>query len=188
MEKNYSKILDEIVENKGIEFIKEYLGQYNKIQRRKQINVNKYDDVAKDVYDLMYNQNYSNKKAMDKVADDRNITFYAVRNHYNKLNRQARAFDFFSFGALIDELIPYYGDGDYYNNNYEQAEYELNELAKENYITYQVAQVYYNKYKHSNLKKRPTVDYKKFKVPKSLQPKQMPYQTPNYSNDDELPF
>ena len=31
----------------------------------------------------------------------------------------------------------------YYNNNYEQAEYELNELAKENYITYQVAQVYY---------------------------------------------
>jgi len=174
MEKNYNKILDEIVENKGIEFIKEYLNKYNKIQRRKQINTNKYDEVAKEVYNLMHNHGYSNTKAIEKIANIRDLSYNTVRNHYANFNKEAKEFDYYSFGSLVDTVC--------FDSLYGNYQNDISQLAEANNITYEVADTYYTMYKNFKKKEKPKLDYKKFTMPNYMKSR-----VPNNPNNDELP-
>jgi len=156
---DYNKILDEIVEKKGIELIKKYLDKYNKNERTKKTYTNKYYEVAIEVYTLMYKDGYNNKQAMHKVANERLISYFTVKNHYKKFESEAKEFDYYSFCDLA-EL--FHSNS---KNNYKNI---LKKLAKANNITFEFAITYFLMYENFSLKKKPIINHEKFTVPNSL--------------------
>ena len=130
IQKNPNEILEAIVKYHGIDTIRSFIKKHNKKERKKQIRVNTYIDIAYKVYKLMSIEKYSKTKAIDKVSKDSNITVYTVRNHCTKFDkklkntfyksvREIKAFDYIAFGKQVNH--------DYaYNNN--NGDYSLDDI------------------------------------------------------------
>ena len=182
------QLLDNLVEERGIEVIREYLKKYDeKIRqknRKKSIRGNFYDEVVKDVYELIMEFDYSVTKAMEEIATRRNITYYTVRNQKTKFDAELKQFDYYSFGYLIDKSP----------NDYFQA---IEELAQSNNITQEIAHICYHKYKTfkaTKTKPIPSIEIQKFKKPNNYyltnnerQYHQQRQLIPSI-NEDEVPF
>jgi len=151
IKENPKEILNAIAKEHGIEYIKKFLNTYNKAQRKKQKKINSYDEIAKEVYNLVLNNDYSKTRAMDEIADRRNIKAYTVRNHCSKFDKEIREFDFYSFGVLVNEQRAFHG-------------VSLKDLSRINNIDYDLAEIFYYKYKTA--KKKPDdkeIDTSKFR-------------------------
>ena len=143
---NPERILNLIVEQHGIEAIRNFIIEYNKGQRKKQIRVNTYDDIAFKVYSLMFKDGYSKTRAINKISNH-NLVDFTIRNHCAKFDKEAKEANYYSFGVAVDEKYK-----DDTNNlpryNTEYMLYEtINELADENNIPRKNAKAYYYKYK-----------------------------------------
>jgi len=176
---NPNEILEKILEHHGIGVIREFMNGYNKKARKKQTRVNKYEEIALNVYNLMYTEyfdedlgyldNYDKTRAIAKVADEKSLTYNTVRNHCAKFDKEAKEFDYYSFGSLIEEKGLHY----------------INIFAKENNISSEFANIYYKKYLNFNGKKEKLIiDTSKFKVPRYQQ--QQPYK--QSLTDDDISF
>lgn len=98
------RMLDEIVATKGIEVIREYVKEYNKIERRKQIRVNKKEDIALKIYDLVQN-GYDVTRAIEKVAEDNHINEKTAKNHKDAFYREAKEDYFKSYAQYFDTKV-----------------------------------------------------------------------------------
>ena len=161
---NYKKVLEKITKEYGIEVIKDFVKNYDKTLRKQSTRINYYDEIAKQVYELVIGQHYSKTRAIDKIALENNINAHTVRNHCAKFDKEAKEFDFYSFGSLIDEAYNYV-------NGYSISQL-LSYIAQLNNLDYETANIYYNKYKTT--KKAQEVNINKFK-----KPHEMLYETTN---------
>jgi len=172
LEDNANKILEQIVEKNGIEVIKNFIKVYNKKKRQQSKRVNYYDEIAVSVYELVFFNNYSKDRAQRRIAEEKNITYYTVRNHCAKFDKEAREFDYYSFGALIENSY-----------NLREASYdielEISTLANLNDIQESTARIYYYKYK--NDKKEHNINFDKFIKPAKV----IAYEN---IDDENLPF
>jgi len=154
---NPNEVLKEIANTHGIDMINAFVKEHNKKQRKKQVRVNGYADIACNVYVLMRDHGYSKTRALDKIALDKNINFNTVRNHCAKFDKEAKEFDYYSFGALIEDTQRIA------SGNYSIYEHLVSDLASLNDIETKIALVYHFKYHEDKKKKKvQTVDYSRF--------------------------
>jgi hypothetical protein len=153
---NPNDVLKQIAEYHGIDLVKEFIKSFDKAQRKKQIRVNGYVEIANKVYRLMEHENYSKTRAIDKVALDNHITHHTVRNHCAKLDKEAKEFDYYSFGKLIDDI-------EMFTEEYQSQ--IISNLSSMNGITSDDGEVYYMKYQQDKKKnKNMVIDTEKFKT------------------------
>ena len=160
IENTPNEVLKKLVEVHGIDIVKDFIKDHNKQSRKKSIHVNNYDKIACEVYSLVFNETYSKTRAMDKVAEDNDLSPHTVRNHCSKFDKEANQFDYFSFGALIDEawaFLPHHNDRE-----------TIGYIAQLNNVKIEIAKIYYAKYKHSShtyTKETATTNIDKFSKP-----------------------
>ena len=140
--------LQKIVDNYGIEAIRDFMKLYNKEKRQQSKSVNNYEEIAIHVYHLVMYENYSKTKAQDEIADKYDISQHTVRNHCSKFDAEAKEFDYYSFGYLVEE-----------NEIINDYNYDI---GGENGISKKLAKIYTYKYKDDKKKKKR--DRKKFCV------------------------
>jgi len=155
---DYNKVLEKIVKENGIEVIKDFVKSYNKELRKQSTRVNYYDEISKQVYDLVFESNYSKTRAIDKIALDNNINSHTVRNHCAKFDKEAKEFDYYSFGALI-------GEAHLFLDNYNISQ-TISYISRLNNLDFEIANIYYEKYKAS--KKPQEIDINKFIKPREM--------------------
>lgn len=167
IDESTNEILELIAKTHGIEIINGFVKTYNKKLRKQQTRVNYYDEIAMSVYQLVHEDKYSKTRAIDKIAEDNNISDKTVRNHCAKFDKEAKKFDFYSFGYLVDEALQYAA----------QPIYQVIEaLSNLNELEIEIGEIYYFKYKKlKGNKKDFIVDTDKFK------------KTYHFFNDD-VPF
>ncbi len=163
IENTPKEILKKLAETHGIDIIKDFIKEYNKQARKKSIHVNNYDKIACEVYSLVFNEKYSKTRAIDRIAEDNNLSSNTVRNHCAKFDKEANQFDYFSFGALIDEAWAFFPN---FNEN-EIIRY----IAQLNNVKYEIASIYFGKYK--NLSHRYTKEPATKNIDKFIKPNDM---------------
>jgi hypothetical protein len=159
-----SEILEAIEKEHGIQIIRDFVKKHNKKERNKSIRVNYYDEVSKDVYNLMMNYSYSKGNAIDAIAIERDRGSHTIKAHCSKFDKEAKEFDYYSFGVLVDELKE-----DIYIGGYMKTPESIGES---NGIDAETARIYYYKYKNS--KKKQNVNIDKFKRPRQQQQQYQP--------------
>lgn len=173
---NPKEILNLIVEEHGIGIIKEFLNEYNRRLRKRAPKGNSYIEIATEVYSLIEGGRYGIMKAIEKVADRRNLSINTVRNHKARFDKEAIKNNFYTYGEVINELEkkivnPYdYGTSDYFDSL-------IDELAKINDLSRSVIDAYYTKYKLEKQKKdnKYTADYSKIKLNDKLESELVPF-------------
>ena len=148
--------LQKIVDNHGIEVIRDFVKLYNKEKRQQNKSVNNYKKIAIQVYHLVMYENYSKTRAQNKIADEYSISPNTVRNHCSKFDKEAEEFDYYSFGYLVEvnQMNGYY-------------------LGEANGINNTLTKIYNYKYKVDKKKKKnKKIDTSKFKYPKQQQQQQ----------------
>ena len=145
--KNPKEILEKIVEIHGIDTIRDFMKRYNKKTRKNQPRTNDYDVIAYKVYNLMFEDDYSKTRAIDKIADNHSLKNNTVRNHCAKFDEEAKEENYYSFGVAVDKK---YKDDPYNSTRYNtegMLHRVINNLADENNIPNRNAEAYYYKYK-----------------------------------------
>jgi hypothetical protein len=132
--------LEAITEKFGIEVIEKYIKLYKKKQRNLMKHHNTKEDVAYDVYKLIYQEGYNITKAKEAIAAKRNIKENTINNHLNNFNKEAKKNNFYTLGYIVDKIY------NYYRNDW--SGYSMIELlATENNLEYEILETYYWKYK-----------------------------------------
>jgi ribosomal protein L22 len=166
------EILDAITGEFGIEVIEDYIKLYKRRQRKRMKRHNTKEEVAYDVYKLMYEEGYSRSRAINKIEAERHISDKTINNHLNNFNQEAKKNNFYTFGYIIDRM--------YYNsNNFNQfycmgGYYYVNEaielLARENDLEKEVLETYYFRYKTLPKKEKAkyNLDFNNIKIPEEI--------------------
>jgi hypothetical protein len=175
---DYNSTLDEIVKVHGIEAIREYVKDYNKKSRKKQKKGNTYLEVAKDVYQLMMNQDYDKTRAIEQIAIIRNSSSNTVRNNCAKFDKIAKEYDYVSFSTFFHKILannPYnqqFGHNPNYHDNI-----ILQKVAKLNKLDNEIAEIYIYKYSNLTYDKKEATNIYKFSTPPHL-----------INANDDIPF
>ncbi len=148
------ELLEAVVSEFGIETIEDYIKIYKRQQRKRMKRHNTKEEVAYDVYNLMFNEEYSRTRAIDEVVIKRNLRRPTINNHLNNFNQEAKKNNFYTFGWIVNKIYDYYEN----SYNYQALEYDLNLLAKENDLEREILDAYYWRYK--TLPKREKSKYK----------------------------
>jgi hypothetical protein len=156
------EILDSVVKNFGFKVIKTYMELHRKEEWKKRKRVNTKEEVAYDVYKIMFNEKCSRKNAIHIVGDKRKIKEKTINNHLNNFNREAKNNNFYTFGWFINEMYELSEGSDKFTFRGIGLEYSVSEciklLAKENELDKKVLETYYYRYK--TLPKREKSKYK----------------------------
>jgi len=186
--------LEAITDEFGIEVIEEYIKSYKKRQRRRMRKNNTKEEVAYDVYKLIFKEKYNRTRAIEKIALERNIKENTINNHLNNFNKEAKENNFYTIGWIADKIYDY----TYYD--YTNLEKNLNLLVKANELEMNILDTYYWKYK--TLPKKEKIKYKvslsNVKIPNDLKYNILKEYFPEYNeinkknntqtNEDEIPF
>ena len=207
------ELLEAITKEFGIEVIEDYIKLYKKRQRRRMKRHNTKEEVAYDVYKLMFDEGYDRTRAIEKVAIERHLKEPTINNHLNNFNQEAKKNNFYTLGWIVDKIYDYANiNGQFSCNGYYYYTNEAIELlAKTNNLEPEILETYYWRYK--TLKKREKAKYKidldsiiipddiKCVIPKEYLPQEtITKQETNINNDfsqkntkieideDEIPF
>lgn len=150
IEKTIKAILEQEGQQEGINKIRNILNSISKNNRKKTIRVNTFDFIAYEVYDLMFNNSYSRTRAIDKIADDKNLSSSTVNNHLNKFSKQASEDDYMNFGANVDTRSKF---SDIYSNDIIRLLWEATSFGEIFYISEEASKAYYLKYRLDKKKK-----------------------------------
>jgi len=160
--------LDEVVKEFGIDVIKEYVKDYHRQERRKQKKHNTMEEVAYEVYKLMYEDGYSRTRAIEKVADDRHVSPHTIRNHLQRFDKQAKENNFYTFGWILDNILAHSYDMSIKAHSFKSV---IKKLANINNIDMVVIETYL--YKYATLlpqnKAKYRVNLKKLKLTKQIE-------------------
>jgi len=122
MEMDYKKVLDEIVEKKGIDLIREYLKDYDKKQKEQTKKTRDNDNLEVALIYYKYRSNgLRAKDAKALTAKDARTGEKNVEGHITRFNKKANDIDYMNFGAMIEE---------YYNELVDYSYFTLDELKK----------------------------------------------------------
>lgn len=153
------ELLEAVVNEFGIDVIKDYIKIYDKQQRRRTKKYNTKEEIAYEVYRLMYQEGYSRIRAIEKVAVEKNISENTINNHLNNFNKEAKKNNFYTFGWIVDKIYDYANmNGQFYCNSWYYIDEAIDLLAKTNDLEKEVIETYYWKYK--TLPKREKSKYK----------------------------
>jgi hypothetical protein len=158
------ELLDAVTEEFGIEVIKEYIELYRQRRRKLMKHHNTKEDVAYDVYKLMFNSKYNRARAIDEIAIKRNIKYNTINNHLNSFNQKAKEKNFYTIGFIIDKIY------DYCKNNFECISPIIKSFAEENNLENRVLKTYYWKYKTltEREKSKFEINLKNLKLPEKI--------------------
>ena len=135
------QLLDNLVEERGIEVIREYLKEYDKTEEKRQ-RVNTMLEVASVYYE--YKLSYRTEDALDMTAEVARIDKGSVEKHRASFNKIAIKEDFLNFAIMIDELI------NSLNQNTELMQEDINEIIKKEAFKYRInfikAKTFFNFY------------------------------------------
>lgn len=145
------QILEAVFNEFGIEVIKDYVKLYDKQQRRRTKKHNTKEEVAYDVYDLMFNKEYDKTRAKEAIALKRHLSKNTINNHLYNFDKEAKKNNFYTFGWIVDRIY------EYYQGNFGLYEY-IDTLSTMNDLEKNILDTYYWKYK--TLPKREKSKYK----------------------------
>lgn len=189
--------LEAITEKFGIEVIEKYIKLYKKKQRNLMKHHNTKEDVAYDVYKLMFEEKYDRTKAINEISIKRNITISTINNHLNSFNQEAKKKNFYTLGWIVDKIYDTYNNNQYINDN---SDFDINLLATENNLEKEILETYYYKYKTliKREKDKFEIDIKSIKIPDAIKNIFPEYFSKNedtsntttdlYSDEDDIPF
>ena len=145
------EILEAVVNEFGVEVIEDYIKLYKRQQRKRMKKHNTKEEVAYDVYDLMFNKGYDKTRAKETIALKRHLSENTINNHLYNFDKEAKKNNFYTLGWIIDRIYEYYrGDFSLYEDI--DALSTINDLEKDILLTF------YWKYK--TLSKREKTKYK----------------------------
>ena len=140
------ELLEAVVSEFGIETIEDYIKIYKRQQRKRMKKHNTKEEVAYDVYDLMFNEGYSRTRAIERVAIERNLREPTINNHLNNFNQEAKKNNFYTLGWIVDNIYDYYQNHNIYHYE-EHQEKDIDKFAKENNLEREILDAYYWRYK-----------------------------------------
>ena len=189
------ELLEAITKEFGIEVIRDFIKIYEKRQLKRMKKYNTKEEVAYDVYKLMFYDKYSRTRAIDEIAIKRHLQRPTINNHLNNFNQEAKKNNFYTLGWIVDKIYDYANmNGQFFCNEYYYIDDAIELLAKANDLEKEVLETYYWRYK--TLTKRERAKYKinldsviipdniKCVIPKEYLPKEtIIKQETNISND-----
>ena len=145
------ELLEAVVSEFGIEVIKDYIKIYDKQQRRRRTKHNTKEEVAYDVYDLMFNKGYDKTRAKETIALKRHLSKNTINNHLYNFDKEAKKNNFYTLGWIVDRIY------EYHQGNFGLYE-DIDTLSTINDLERDILFTYYWKYK--TLPKREKSKYK----------------------------
>ena len=135
------QLLDNLVQDRGIKVIREYLKKYDGTEEKRQ-RVNTMLEVASIYYE--YKISYRTEDAVNMTEEVARIEKGGVEKHRSTFNKIAIKEDFLNFAVMIEELI------NSLNQNTELVQEDINEIIKKEAFKYRInfikAKTFYNFY------------------------------------------
>ena len=145
------ELLEAVVSEFGIEVIEDYIKIYKKQQRKRMRRHNTKEEVAYDVYDLMFNKEYDKTRAKEIIALRRHLSENTINNHLYNFDKEAKKNNFYTLGWIVDRIY------EYHQGNFTLYE-DIDALSTMNDLERNILDIYYWKYK--TLPKREKSKYK----------------------------
>ncbi len=151
------KVLNDVVNEFGIDVLKDFIKNHNRKARKKRIRHNTRDEVVRDVLELMIREGYDRTRAVEKIAEKRHLATKTIDNHLTNFYREAKENNFYTYGFIYDNMYEFWFDSNYSSIDYFNQ--KVKEFCEKNNIAPETLELYHMRYKTLPLKEK-----KKYKL------------------------